>query len=106
MKEQGHIEEMTMYELKLYLIGRTPKSLTVIEEVARLLEDAFDSHYNLEVIDIIESPELAEKDKVIVTPTLERVSPEPVRRIIGGFSDKERVLLALRLTAQQEEVIK
>ncbi len=106
MKEQEHIEEMTMYELKLYVIGRTPKSIEVIEELVRLLEDALEGHYDLEVIDIIESPELAEKDGVLATPALEKVSPEPVRKIIGDLSDKERVLLALGLTAQQEEVKK
>ncbi len=106
MKEQEHIEEMTMYELKLYVIGRTPKSIEVIEELVRLLEDALEGHYDLEVIDIIESPELAEKDKILATPALEKVSPEPVRKIIGDLSDKERVLLALGLTAQQEEVKK
>ncbi len=106
MKEQERIEEMTMYELKLYVIGRTPKSVDVIEELVRLLEDALDGHYDLEVIDIIESPELAEKDGILATPTLEKVSPEPVRKIIGDLSDKERVLLVLGLTAQQEEVKK
>ena len=95
-----------MYDFKLYLIGRTPKSVEVLEELVKLLEDALESHYHLEVIDIIESPELAEKDEILATPALEKVSPEPLRRIFGDLSDKERVLLALGLTAQQEEVIK
>ncbi len=91
-----------MQELKLYLAGRTPKSLTVIEELTKLLKDVFDGHYHLEVIDIIENPEQAEKDRILATPTLEKVSPEPVRRIIGDLSDKETVLLALGLTPQEE----
>ena len=95
-----------MYEFKLYVVGRTPKSVDVIEELVQLLEDALNSYYHLDVIDIIESPELAEKDGILATPALEKVSPEPVRRIIGDLSDKERVLLALGLTAQQEEVKK
>jgi len=70
------------------------------------LEDALNSHYHLEVIDIIESPELAHKDKILPTPALEKVAHEPVRKIIGDLSDRERVLLTLGLTAQQEEVIK
>ena len=92
-----------MYEFRLYLTGRTPKSLTVIEELTKLLEDAFDSHYNLEVIDIIENPELAEKAKILATPTLVKVAPEPVRRIIGDLSDTETVLSALGLTPQEEK---
>ncbi len=102
MKALEHIEEMTMYEFKLYLVGRTPKSLTVIEELTKLLKDAFDDHYNLEVIDIIENPEQTEKDRILATPTLEKVSPEPVRRIVGDLSDIERVLTALDLTAEKE----
>ncbi len=95
-----------MYEFRLYVVGRTPKSVEVIEELVKLLEDALGNHYHLEVIDIIESPELAHKDRILATPALEKVAPEPVRKIIGDLSDKERVLLALGLTAQQEEVKK
>ena len=95
-----------MYEFKLYVVGRTPKSIDVVEELVQLLEDALDDHYHLEVIDIIESPALAEKAKILATPSLEKVSPEPVRKIIGDLSDKERVLLTLGLTALQEEVKK
>ena len=91
-----------MYKFKLYVVGQTPKSLTVVWELTKLLEDAFDDHYNLEVIDIIENPERAAKDKILATPTLEKVSPEPVRKIVGDLSDKETVLPALGLTLQEE----
>ena len=91
-----------MYEFKLYLVGQTPKSQTVIYELTKLLKDAFDDYYNLEVIDIIENPERTEKDRILATPTLEKVSPEPVRRIVGDLSDKEMVLSALGLTPQEE----
>ncbi len=91
-----------MYEFKLYVVGRTPKSVEIVEELVQLLEDALDGHYHLEVIDVVENPELAEEDKIVATPTLERVSPEPVRRVIGDLSDsKTTVLLALGLTAQR-----
>ncbi len=95
-----------MYEFRLYVAGRTPKSVEIIEESIRLLEDALDDRYHLEVIDIIESPELTHKNKILATPALEKVSPGPVRKVIGDLSDKERVLLALGLTAQREEVKK
>ncbi len=102
MKEQERIEEMTMYEFKLYVIGQTPKSVEVIEELVKLLEDAFDSHYHLEVVDIIKNPELAEKDKILATPTLVKASPPPEKRVVGDLSDKETVLSALGLTPQEE----
>jgi circadian clock protein KaiB len=95
-----------MYELKLYVVGRTPMSVNVIEDLVKLLEEAIDSHYHLDVIDIIESPVLAEKANILATPALEKVSPEPVTKFIGDLSDKERVLLTLGLTDLQEEVIK
>lgn len=95
-----------MYEFKLYLVGQTPKSITLVGEMKKLLAEAFDGHYNLEVIDIIEKPQLAEKDKIIATPTLEEISPEPVKRVVGYLSDKERVGLALGLIPRQENVIK
>ena len=94
-----------MYELRLYVVGR-PKSVEIIEELVKLLEDALDSHYHLHVIDVVENPELAHKDMIMATPTLQKVSPEPVRTIVGNLSDKETVLLALGLTALQEEVKK
>ena len=95
-----------MYELKLYVVGQTPKSVEIIEELVKLLEDAFDSHYHLHVIDVVESPELAHKKNILATPTLQKASPEPVRTIVGDLSDKETVLLALGLTALQEEAEK
>ncbi len=97
---------MTMYELKLYVVGRTAKSIDIIEDLVKILEDGLDGHYHLDVIDIIESPGLAEEARILATPSLEKVSPGPVRKIIGDLSDKERVLLTLGLTAQHEEVTK
>ena len=91
-----------MYQLKLYVVGRIPKSVEVIKEIVKLLRDALDGHYGLEVIDIIESPELAEKAKILATPTLEKVAAEPVKKIIGDLSDKETVLPALGLTPQEK----
>ncbi len=95
-----HIKEMAMYEFRLYLAGKTPESAEVSEKLAKLLEEAFDSNYHLEVIDVIENPEIAEEAKILATPTLEKIAPEPVAKIIGDLSDKEMVLPALGLTLQ------
>ena len=86
-----------MCDFKLYLAGQTPRSLTIIKELTRLLKDVYDGHFNLEVIDLIHSPELAEKAKILATPTLEKVSPEPKKRIIGDISDRDKVSAALNL---------
>ena len=66
------------------------------------MEDALNSNCSLEVIDVINNPELAEKAKILATPTLVKVAPEPVRKIIGDLSDKEMVLSALGLTLQEK----
>ena len=95
-----------MYKFRLYVVGRTPRSVELIEESVKLLEYAFNGRYHLDVIEVIESPELADKNEIMATPALEKVSPEPVRKVIGDLSDKQSVLSALGLTAQQEEEIK
>lgn len=88
-----------MYELKLYVVGRTPKSIKVVSSLKQLLEDALKDRYSLKVIDVIEDPELAEQGGILATPTLKKISPEPARKVIGDLSDKETVLAALDLTA-------
>ncbi len=88
-----------MYEFRLYVVGQTPKSTTVVDNLKGLLESSFDGHYNLEVIDITENLEMAEKNNILATPTLQKASPEPVRTVVGDLSDKETVLLALVLTS-------
>ena len=95
-----------MYELKLYVVGQTPKSIDIIEDLVKILEDALDGLYHLDIIDIIESPGLADEAKILATPALEKVAPGPVRKIVGDLSDKEKVFLTLGLTAQHEEVTK
>ncbi len=87
-----------MYELKLYIVGKTPKSSRVVSDLKQLLEDALRDRFSLEIIDVIEAPELAVQDGILATPTLKKVSPEPARKILGDLSNKETVLMALGLT--------
>ena len=88
-----------MFELKLYIVGKTPKSTKIVNDLKQLLEDALKDRYSLQIIDVIEDPELAERGGILATPTLEKVSPEPARKVVGDLSDKETVLAALSLTA-------
>ena len=89
-----------MYEFKLYVVGRTAKSTRTIEELKTLLTSAFDGHYRLEVIDVTQSLQLAQTSKIMATPTLEKVTPEPARKVVGDLSNSETVLLALGLAAE------
>lgn len=84
-----------MYEIRIYTAGRTPKSERAVRDLKVLLEGNFAGQYILEAIDVMESPESAEKDDVLATPLTIKAAPFPERRIIGDFGNKENVLKAL-----------
>jgi circadian clock protein KaiB len=92
-----------MYVLRLYILGETEDSAKHINELKTLLEDEFGDQYSLEVIDILKEPQLAGKDKIFATPTLAKVLPEPVRKVIGDLNDKEKVLVGLDLVSNRRE---
>lgn len=87
----------TGYLLRLYITGQTPRSLQAIDNLERIIEHELDEDYELEIIDVLERPGLAEDEKIIATPTLIKELPPPLRRIIGDLSDTERVILGLDL---------
>jgi circadian clock protein KaiB len=86
-----------MHKLRLYVAGSTLKSERIIKNLKQLLDDEFNNQYALEIIDVIDKPELAERDNILATPTLIKIEPYPVRRIIGDFSNKDMVLQGLDL---------
>ena len=83
------------YNLRLYVAGQTPKSLTAIANLKRLCEEHLAGRYEVEVIDLLKTPQLAEGDQIVALPTLVRHLPPPLKRIIGNLSDTERVLVGL-----------
>ena len=85
------------YILKLYVDGNTPNSMRALNTLREILESEFKGVYALKVIDVLKSPQLAEEDKILATPTLSKILPPPVRRIIGDLSDREKVLIGLDL---------
>ena len=85
------------YILKLYVAGNTPNSMRALKTLKEILESEFQGIYALKVIDVLKNPQLAEEDKILATPTLSKILPPPVRRIIGDLSDRERVLIGLDL---------
>jgi len=86
-----------MLELRLYIIGKTPKAIKATEHLRVLLDEQYKDEYTLEVVDVLENPGLAEHDKILATPTVIRLLPDPIKKIIGDLSDKEKVLLGLDL---------
>ena len=89
------------YVLKLYVAGNTPNSVRALKTLKDILEQEFEGVYALKVIDVLKSPQLAEEDKILATPTLSKILPPPVRKIIGDLSDRERVLIGLDLLYEE-----
>jgi circadian clock protein KaiB len=86
-----------MYKLRLFVTGRTPQSQRAIHNLRDICEAEIQGRYEVEVIDVLENPDLAERDKILATPTLVKRLPEPIRKIIGDLSDREKVLLGLNI---------
>jgi circadian clock protein KaiB len=85
------------WELRLYVAGQTPKSLTAFANLKKICEEHLAGQYHIEVIDLLKEPQLASGDQILAIPTLVRKLPEPIRKIIGDLSNTERVLVGLNL---------
>jgi circadian clock protein KaiB len=86
-----------VWKLRLYVAGQTPKSLAAFANLKHLCEDHLKGRYTIEVIDLVETPQLARDDQILAIPTLVRKLPSPVRKIIGDLSNTEHVLVGLDL---------
>jgi len=86
------------YKLRLFVTGSTPRSARAIANMRKICEENLHGRYDLEVVDVYENPDATRELQIIATPTLVKILPEPLRRIIGDLSDKERVLAGLNLT--------
>ena len=89
------------YVLKLYVAGNTPNSIRALKTLKNILDEEFQGVYALKIIDVLKNPQLAEEDKILATPTLSKILPPPVRKIIGDLSDRERVLIGLDLLYEE-----
>jgi circadian clock protein KaiB len=81
--------------LRLYIAGQTPRSIKAFANLKRICEEHLKGRYRIEVVDLIQNPQLAAGDQILAVPTLVRLLPEPVRKIIGDLSNTERVLVGL-----------
>ncbi len=85
------------YRLRLYIAGHTANSLAAIANLEKICEDSLKGRYRIEVVDLLEKPQLAKGDQIIAIPTLVRKLPPPVKSIIGNLSKTDRVLVGLDL---------
>src|SRR5512141_2215951 len=96
-KPGSHRQPAKLWQLRLFVVGQTPKSLTAFSNLKKICESHLDGRYRIEVIDLVEKPQLGKGDQILAIPTLVRKLPQPVRKIIGDLSDTERVLVGLDL---------
>jgi circadian clock protein KaiB len=92
--------EKKHWNLRLYVAGQTPKSVTALANLKKICEQHIVGEYHIEVIDLMKNPQLAQKDQILAIPTLIRELPTPIQRIIGDLSNTERVLVGLNVQAQ------
>jgi len=85
------------WELRLYVAGQTPRSMTAFANLKRIAEEHLHGRYRIEVIDLQKHPELADQDSILAMPTLVRRLPPPLRKIVGDLSDTGKTLVGLKL---------
>ena len=90
------------YDLRLYIAGQTPRSIAAVCNLRKLFETYLSGRYRLDVIDLMEEPRRAERDRIVAIPTLIRRWPGAVTRIIGDLSNSECVLTRLNIDAEPE----
>ena len=90
-----------LWQLRLYVMGQTPKSLAAFENLKQFCESYLKGRYRITVIDLVKQPQLAKGDQILATPTVVRRLPKPVRTIIGTLSDTARALVGLDLRAAE-----
>lgn len=93
---------MTQYRFTLFIAGKTPRSDLAVRNLHRICEVHFAGRCQVEIVDVLENPALAEQERVLATPTLVKVAPAPERRIIGDLTESTKVLLALDVEVRDE----
>ncbi|MEO8451365.1 MAG: circadian clock KaiB family protein [Gemmatimonadota bacterium] len=89
--------DRAVIELRLYVAGQTPRSLAALRNLRRICEEYLEGRYLIEIVDLMEHPELAKSDQIVAIPTLVRSLPVPIRRIVGDLSNTEKALVGLSL---------
>ena len=93
----GTLPDEETWELRLYIAGSTPRSVTALSNLKKYCREHLEGKYRIEVIDLLVEPQLAEGDQILAIPTLVRKMPEPIRKIIGDLSNEEKVLVGLNI---------
>jgi circadian clock protein KaiB len=89
------------FDLRLYVAGQTPRSLRAFTNLRKICDEHLAGRYNIEIIDLLQDPQLGRGDQILALPTLVRRLPTPIKKIIGDLSNTERVLVGLDLRPRQ-----
>ncbi len=90
-----------MHRFRIYITGQNPISNKAVEDLDQILSSKLANQYSLEIVDILEHPQMAEEDDILATPSIVKLNPLPRRRIVGSLNDQEKILLALGLTEKE-----
>jgi circadian clock protein KaiB len=91
-----------IFDLRLYVAGQTPKAIRAFANLRKICDEHLAGRYRIQVIDLLEDPQLGRGDQILALPTLVRKLPQPIKRIIGDLSNTERVLVGLDLRQRQK----
>jgi circadian clock protein KaiB len=96
-RRSGGEADTEKWDLRLYVAGQTPRSVAAFANLKRICEEHIPGRYKIEVVDLVQHPQLAAGDQILAIPTLVRKLPQPIRRIVGDLRDTERALVGLQL---------
>ena len=102
-RERAAKRPVTRYALRLYITGQTPRSRQSVENLRALCDKYIPGQFDLEVVDIYQQPAMAAAGQIIAAPTLIKSMPLPLRRLVGDFSDQNRVILGLDIKLDEEQ---
>ena len=104
-KSAGKRDGKAEWDLRLYVAGQSRRSLIALSNLKRLCDEHLPGEYHIEVIDLLQNPQLAAGDQILAIPTLVRKLPTPIKKIIGDLSDAERTLVGLDLRPRKEQPV-
>lgn len=95
------MKKRDFWQLRLYVAGQTPNCALAFSNLRKICQEHLEGRYRIEVIDLLENPQLSRGDQILAIPTLVRKLPVPVRKIIGVLSNTERVLVGLDIRTRK-----
>jgi circadian clock protein KaiB len=98
------VKKQAEWQLVLYIAGQTSKSIKAIDNIKQYAEEFLEGIYSIEIVDLLVNPQLAEHDQILAVPTLVRRLPEPIRKIIGDLSNREKVLVGLNIKQVSKQI--